>query len=95
MAQLPKNLPRELRSTQVIIRFCLRMIILVAFAAFGSIGFGRSFAALLWMSAILSAVIGAMKREPPFDAVLNHWDETVAYAALFSLVSSFSHAVPV
>jgi hypothetical protein len=94
LAQLP-NLPRELRSTQVLIRFFLRMSILVIFAAFGSIGFGRSLAALLGMSIILSAVIGTMRREPPFDIVLNHWDETVAYAALFSLVSSFSQATPV
>jgi hypothetical protein len=94
LAQL-SNLPQQLKSTQVIGRFCLRMIILALFAAFGSIGFGRSLAALLWMSIILSAVIGAIKREPPFDIALNHWDETVAYAALFSLVGSFNHAVPV
>ena len=79
----------------MLVRFCLRMIILVIFAAFGSIGFGKSLAALLWMSIILSAVIGTMRREPPFDSVLNHWDETVAYAAWFSLVSSFTHSVPV
>ena len=71
------------------------MVILVIFAAFASIGFGRSLAALLWMSIILSAVIGVIKREPPFGSVLNHWDETVAYAALFSLVSVFNHSVPV
>jgi hypothetical protein len=92
LAQLP-NLPRELRSTQVFLRFCLRMSILVIFAAFGSIGFCSSLAALLWMSIMLSSAIGAMKREPPFDTVLNHWDETVAYAALFCLVSSFNHSV--
>ena len=91
MAQLP-NLPQQLRSTQVIVRFGLRMIILVLFATFGSIGFGRSLAALLGMSAVLSAVIGAMKREAPFDAALNHWDETIAYAALFSLVSGLNQA---
>jgi len=79
LAQVP-NLPRELRSTQVLARFFLRMIILVVFAAFGSIGFGRSLAALLGMSIILG--------------VLNHWDETVAYAALFALVSSFNPSVP-
>jgi hypothetical protein len=79
----------------VLVRFFLRTIILVVFAAFGSIGFGGGLAALLWMSIILSAVIGAMKRGPPFHTVLNHWDETVAYAALFSLVSVFNHAVPV
>jgi hypothetical protein len=94
LAQLP-NLPRELRSTQVLVRFCLRMIVLVVFAALGSIGFGRSLAALLWMSTVLSAVIGAIKREPPFDTVLNHWDETVAYAALCCLVSGLNQAVPV
>jgi hypothetical protein len=71
------------------------MVILVIFAAFASIGFGRSLAALLWMSIILSAVIGVIKREPPFGSVLNHWDETVAYAALFALVSSLNHSVPV
>jgi hypothetical protein len=78
----------------VLVRFVLRTIILIIFAAFGSIGFGRSLAALLSMSIILSAVIGAMRREAPFDAVLNHWDETVAYAALFSLVTSFDQSVP-
>jgi hypothetical protein len=94
LAQLP-NLPQYLRSAQVLARFFLRIIILVAFATFGSIGFGRSLVALLWMSTIISAVIGAIKREPPFDAILNHWDETVAYAALCCLVSAFSQAVPV
>jgi hypothetical protein len=94
LAQLP-NLPRELRSIQVIVRFFLRISILVIFAAFGAIGFGRSLAALLWMAIILCAVIGAMRREPPFDIVLNHWDETVAYAALFALVSRFNHFIPV
>jgi hypothetical protein len=33
---------------------------------------------LLWMSTILGAVIATIRREPPFDKVLNHWDETVA-----------------
>jgi hypothetical protein len=89
VAQFP-DLPRELRSTQVILRFGVRMIILVAFAAFGSIGFGRSLVALLWMSTIMSAVIGAIRREPPFDTILNHWDETAAYAALCALVSGLS-----
>ena len=79
----------------MLVRFLLRISILVVFAAFASIGFGRSLAALLWMSIILCAVIGIMKREQPFGAALNHWDETVAYAALFALVSSFNHSVPV
>jgi hypothetical protein len=91
LAPLP-DLTRELKSTQlksteVIVRFCLRMIILVIFAAFGSIGFGRSLTALLWMSTVLSAVLATFEREQPLDAALNHWDETMAYAALCCLAS--------
>jgi hypothetical protein len=89
LAQLP-NLPQQLRSAQVLVRFCLRMSILAIFAAFGSIGFGRSLAALLSMS----TVIGIIRREPPFDKVLNHWDETVAYAALCCLVGGYNQALP-
>ena len=89
------NLPQELRSTQVLVRFALRMAVLVAFAMFGSIGFARSFAALLWMSMILSAFVGALKREHPLDASLNHWDETAVYAALFCLVHGLEHAGPI
>ena len=93
MAQLP-NLTAELRSIRVIVRFCLRMLILVVFAAFGGIGFDRSLTALLWMSAILSSVLAALEHETPLDAVLNHWDEALAYAALCCLVSGIDHALP-
>jgi hypothetical protein len=93
MAEL-NNIPKELRSTQVLIRFCLRMSILAIFAAFGSIGFARSLATLLWMSTALCAVIGSIRREPPFDKILNQWDETVAYAALCCLVSAYNQTVP-
>jgi hypothetical protein len=71
------------------------MFILALFATFGGMGFGRSLAALLWMSTILSAVIGAMRREPPLDSALNHWDEMVAYAALCCLIGGFNQAVPI
>ncbi len=89
MKRLP-HLPQELRSGQVLIRFFLRLVVLAGFAAFGSIGFGRSLIALLWMSIILCAVVGTMRREPVLHASLNHWDEAVAYAALYALVSGLS-----
>jgi hypothetical protein len=86
LAQLP-HFPQQLNSCQVLVRFFVRLIILSSFAAFGSIGFTRSFAALLWMAIILCAVVGIMRREPVLHASLNHWDETVAFAALYTLVS--------
>jgi hypothetical protein len=99
LAQLPNMTQQvkstQLKSTEVIVRFCLRMIVLVIFAAFGSVGFDRSLTALLWMSTILSAVLATLEREQPLDTVLNHWDETMAYAALCCLVSGFDHAVPI
>jgi hypothetical protein len=91
VAQLPFP-SQKFRSVQVLIRFCLRLIILASFAAFGSIGFGGSLIALLWMSTILSAVIAIMRREPPFDVALNHWDEAASYAALCALVSGLNQS---
>jgi hypothetical protein len=91
VAQLPYP-SQKLRSVQVLVRFSLRLVILAGFAAFGSIGFGRSLIALLWMASILCAVIAVMRGEPPFDAVLNHWDETASYAAICALVSALNQS---
>jgi hypothetical protein len=88
--QLP-NFSRKLGSAQVLIRFGVRLLILVVFAMFGSIGFGRSLAALLWMSTILSAVIAVMRRELPLDGALNHWDETVT--SICMLVSGLNQTL--
>ena len=76
----------QLKPHQVFMRFGIRTAILMLFASFGSIGYGRSLAALFWMSIILCAVIGAMRRERVFTAGLNHWEEMVAYTALYCAV---------
>jgi cbb3-type cytochrome oxidase subunit 1 len=94
MAEL-KNFPKELGSVQVLIRFCLRMIILAVFASLASIGFGRSFAALPWMSTILSLIVAAMKRESPLDSILTHRDEAAAYGSLWCLTCTFNQLPPV
>jgi hypothetical protein len=94
MAEL-KEFPKELRSFQVLIRLCLRMIILAVFASFGSIGFARSFAALLLMSTFLSAIIATMKQELPLDPVLTHWDEAAAYGSLWCLICVFNQATAI
>ena len=84
-------MPRPLSATRVLVRFSVRILLLIAFAAFSSAGFGRSLAGLLWMSIILCAVVAAMRREPLFGTSLNHWDEGVAFGALFALLHVIDH----
>ena len=69
----------------MIARFAVRAVLLAAFAAFGTIGYGQSLAALLWMSIILCAAAAFLRREPLFGSSLNHWDECAAFGALFAL----------
>jgi hypothetical protein len=84
------NLTREAQTIRVIIRFWLRMVILLVFAAFSSIRFDQSLMLLLLMSTILSAVMATLKREEPLGSVLNHWDEAISYAALCCLIITFN-----
>lgn len=91
MAQSP-NMPNDTRSIQVLVRFFLRIAVLSVFAVLGSVGFTRSMAALLWLSTILCVVAGTLRREALFDSALTHWDEGLAYAALYCLMSSFNTA---
>jgi hypothetical protein len=93
MAEL-HNPPQDLQSGQVLFRFCVRMAILVGFSAFGGVGFARSLAALAAMSTILCAVLASLKREAVFGAVLNYWDEAVAYAALYFLIGGLNLPAP-
>jgi hypothetical protein len=78
----------------MLIRFTVTAIILISAAAFSSIGFTRSFAALTWMAMIVSSLVAVIRRERPFETTLNHWDDMVGYAAMFALVSIFTHASP-
>ena len=89
------NLTREALTIRVIVRFWLRIAILVVFALFGSAGFDQGMILLLLMSTVLSAVLATLKREEPFASVINHWDEAIAYAALCCLLIAFHHYVPI
>ena len=95
MPQHPNgNLTREAQTIRVIARFCLRMVILLIFAAFSSIRFNQILTLLLLMSTILSAVLATLKREEPLAPVVNSWDEAITYAALCCLIVSFNTHVP-
>jgi hypothetical protein len=72
----------------------MRIIILITFAAFSTVGFGPSLAALLAMAALLCTVVATVRREAMFSRTLNHWDEAVAYAALHFLLVSLNLSSP-
>lgn len=93
VASRARHLTQASKSTQVIARFGLRMAVVVTFAALCGIGFARGLTVLLWMSTILGAVLATFDREEPLDAALNHWDETMAYAALCALACTFESPV--
>jgi hypothetical protein len=87
-------LTREAQTIRVIVRFWLRMVILLIFSAFSSIRFDQILTLLLLMSTVLSAVLATLKREAPLAPTVNHWDEAIAYAALCCLIIAFNHHVP-
>lgn len=89
-----RNLTQASKSTEVLVRFGLRMAAITAFAVFGGIGFQRGLVVMLWMSAILSTVIAMFDREEPLGSILSHWDEAMAYAALCCLIVAFNYHVP-
>ena len=93
VASRVRNLTQASGSTEVIFRFGLRMTVVAGFALFGGIGFQRGLTVMLWMSAILGAVIATFDREEPLASVLNQWDEAMAYAALCCLACAFEHPV--
>jgi hypothetical protein len=86
-AQFPDD-SSELNSRQVLFRILFRLVLLIAFATFGSQGFGQTFNALLALSAVFCIVAGAMRREAIFGPTLTHWDEAAVYAVADHVVRS-------
>ena len=87
------DIPKPQQSIQVVVRFVLRMAVLVIFAAFGT-NFAGSMMALLWMSAVLCAATAIVRRELPLRGDLNHWDEMTSYIALCCLATRFALPAP-
>jgi hypothetical protein len=83
----PKTTRRQISSAAVVLRFGVRMLILVAFASIGTIGFAKTLESLLAMAAIYCTGVAPLRREAPLGPVLTHYDEAAAYA-LCALVAS-------
>ena len=89
----PRDLQNSIDNGRALLRFAVRVIVLAAFATFGSTGFNQNLAILLWMAMAFSAVSALIKREPPLAAILNHWDEMMGYAVLLALLGVLDHSL--
>ena len=74
-------------SAAVVLRFGIRMIILLAFAGIGAAGFARTLETLLATATLYCCAMAPLRREEPFGPVLTHFDEATAYALCALLVS--------
>ena len=77
--------PHQSSSTQVLLRFALRLVVLAAFAAIGAAGFRIMFPTLLTLSAIYCAIAATFRGETMLRRVLTHWDEAAGYGAVACL----------
>jgi hypothetical protein len=79
MASVPDR-PHDIAITRVLVRFALRMAILICFAFVGRQGFARTLESLMTLAACYCIVIGGFRRETPLGPLLTHYDEAAAYA---------------
>lgn len=89
MSRTP-DIPRDIGSAHVLIRFLVRMIILCAFAALGSQGFAKALEGLAALAVFYCVFAAAMRREAPFGPALTHFDEAAAYAVTARLAAWLS-----
>jgi hypothetical protein len=70
MQELRPAIPPQLNSRQVLLRAAFRLVILVAFATFGSRAFGPTLASLLALTAIFCIIVAAIRGEAIFGRVI-------------------------
>ncbi len=90
MQELRPAIPPQLNSRQVLLRAAFRLLLLIAFATFGTRAFGPTLASLLALAAIFCTIVALMRGEAIFGRVLTHWDEAAAYAVLGRLVAALA-----
>jgi hypothetical protein len=82
--------PHRFSSTQVLLRFALRLVLFSVFAVIGAAGFRIMFPTLMILSAFYCTIAAALQGEEMFGRVLTHWDEAAGYGALACLITELS-----
>jgi hypothetical protein len=76
-------------STYVILRFTLRLTILIALAFVPQIGFAEAFPRLLLIGSVFCVLWGITERERLLAPMLTHWDEAVVLVFMSKLSTAF------
>ena len=82
--------PSSQDSERTVVRFALRLTVLMLFAAMSPQGFARTLLAYLIFATLFCLLVAATRRERALAPDLGHWDEAVAYTAIGALVLRFA-----
>jgi hypothetical protein len=83
--------PHQFSSSQVLVRFVLRLIFFSVFAAGSVGGFRIVFPTFMIFAAVYCVIAATLRGEAVFERrVLTHWDEAAGYGALACLVTKLS-----
>ncbi len=74
-------------STYVLLRFALRLAILIALAFVPQIGFAEAFPRLLLIGSVFCALWGITEREKLLAPALTHWDEAATLVIMSKLTT--------
>ena len=74
-------------SFHVLIRFGIRLAILIALAFVVQIGFAQAFPRLLLLAGLFCSLWAIVRREAMFGPVLTHWDEAAALIIMSRLAA--------
>jgi hypothetical protein len=64
---------------RAIARFCVRLVILAFFSAFGTLGFAPTMANLSLLASFYCIAVASWRHELVLGDTLSHWDEAAAY----------------
>jgi len=74
-------------STQVLLRFIVRLAVVAAIASIAQVGFRQAIPGLLFIAALFCGMWGVIFREKLFAPILTHWDEAAFCVALGKLAA--------
>lgn len=77
-------------SFHVLIRFGIRLAILIALAFVAQIGFAQAFPQFLLLAGLFSSLWAIFRRELMFGPALTHWDEAAALIVMSKLAAAIS-----